>query len=109
MGYDENLAGRIQAILGKENGLQAKKMFGGIGYLLNGNMVCGVIKNDLIVRVGPEVTSWALTQPYTRSFDFSGKLSRNWVVVAPPGCASEQDLADWVERGTQYVSTLPPK
>jgi TfoX/Sxy family transcriptional regulator of competence genes len=109
MGYDETLAGRIAAILGKKNGLQAKKMFGGIGYLLNGNMVCGVIKNDLIVRIGSEKTPWALAQPYKRPFDFSGKLSRNWVVIAPPGCASEEDLADWVERGLQYASTLPSK
>jgi hypothetical protein len=107
--YDEMLAIRIRAALGQMPGMEEKKMFGGVAFLINGNMACGVIKNDLIVRVGPKKTAWALTQPHTRPFDFSGRLSQGWVVLAPQGCATESDLAAWLEQGLTFARSLPGK
>ncbi len=109
MAYDELLAVRIRAVLGQLSGLEEKKMFGGVGFLVNGNMACGVIKDDLIVRVGPKKIAWALTQPHTRPFDFSGRRSQGWVVVSPQGCSSEQDLSAWVEQGVRFAVSLPRK
>jgi hypothetical protein len=109
MAYDELLAVRIRAALSGEPSLIEKKMFGGVCYLLNGNMACGVNKNDLIVRVGPEKNVEALSYPYTRPFDFTGKPMAGWVMVSAPGVATEKDLKAWLRLGVDFASTLPPK
>ncbi len=109
MAYDELLGVRIRAALSDLSELQEKKMFGGVCFLLNGNMACGVINNDLIVRVGPEKNVAALSRPHTRPFDFSGKPMAGWVYVSGPGFATEQDLQEWLRLGVDFASTLPPK
>ena len=109
MAYDELLAVRIRAALSGQSGLKEVKMFGGIGILLNGNLVCGVNKDDLIVRVGPEKHAEALARPYAHTFDLTGRPMNGWVSVAGPGCATEQDLQDWLRLGLDFASTLPPK
>jgi len=109
MAYDELLGARIRAALSDQPGLVEKKMFGGVCFMLNGNMACGVIKNDLIVRVGPEQHPAALSRPHTRPFDFSGKPMAGWVTVSGTGVATEKDLKDWVRLGVDFASTLPPK
>lgn len=84
-------------------------MFGGIGFLLGGNMVCGVLGDDLIMRVGKAEYAASLAQPGARVFDFSGKPMAGWVMVAQEGYAAEEDLAQWVKLGVGYAGSLPVK
>jgi len=109
MAYDELLGIRIRAALGALPGLVEKKMFGGTGFLVNGNMACGVHKNDLIVRVGPEQYAWALAQPHTRPFDMTGRPMAGWILVEPPGCTTESALKAWVDLGLALALSLPGK
>ena len=109
MSYNEVLAQRIRAELGSFSGLVEKKMFGGIGFLVNGNMACGVHGENLIVRVGLANHEKALAQAHARPFDLTGKPMSGWVEVAPAGYAAEHDLKDWVRQGLNYALTLPPK
>ena len=109
MAYDEGLAGRIRQALSGSPEIVEKKMFGGIGYLLNGNMACGVNGDALIVRVGPEAYKSALAEPYTAVFDLTGRPMTGWVVVKADGIASDEALQGWVERGLAFARTLPAK
>ena len=109
MSFDELLTARIRACLGHQPGLVEKKMFGGVGFILNGNMTCGVIKDDLIVRVGAEQYEAALGHPHSRPFDMTGHPMTGWVLVEPAGCASEEELAAWLEQGLAFARTLLPK
>jgi hypothetical protein len=96
MPYDELLSIRIRLALGPLPNLEEKKMFGGIGFLVNCNMACGVHDNDLIVRVGPAKYEGALSHPHTRPFDMTGRPMAGWVVVEPEGCAALGPLRGWV-------------
>jgi hypothetical protein len=109
MAYDEKLAERVRAALGEPPGLVEKKMFGGIGYMVMGNMACGVNQDDLIVRVGSEAYEEALAEPHTEEFDMTGRPMRGWVVVLPEGVSSDREMAAWVQRGLAFALTLPPK
>jgi TfoX/Sxy family transcriptional regulator of competence genes len=109
MPYDEILTARIRAVIGPLPNLEEKKMFGGVGFLINGNMACGVHKNDLIVRVGPEGYEEALSRPHARLFDMTGRPMAGWVMVAPSGCASQADLERWVKQGLAFARSLPGK
>jgi len=109
MAYDECLAGRIRQALLDTPEIVEKKMFGGIGYLLNGNMACGVNGDALIVRVGPEAYESALAEPHTTVFDLTGRPMAGWVVVEAGGIASNEALQGWVERGLAFARTLPAK
>jgi hypothetical protein len=109
MPFDEQLASRIRAALGKRKGLAEKKMFGGIGFLLNGNMCCGVHGSELIVRLAPEETEPALAESYTRRFDLTGRPMNGWLLVAPQGINTDAKLARWVAVAVSYSSSLPPK
>jgi TfoX/Sxy family transcriptional regulator of competence genes len=109
MAYDELLAIRMRAALGSLPGLEEKKMFGGIGFLLNRNMACGVHKDYLIVRVGPQKHAAALVRPHTRPFDMTGHPMAGWIMVEPPGCATESALKDWLEQGLAFAQSLPAK
>lgn len=109
MAFDEGLAQRIRDILEGTPGLEEKKMFGGIGFLVFGNMACGVHKNALIVRVGPARYSEAVGKPHTKPFDMTGRPMTGWVMVDPDGCRSEEDLDAWVQQGVEFVGTLPKK
>jgi len=109
MAYDETLASRVRALMIEEPGFTEKKMFGGICFLLNGNMACGLVNDDLIVRVGLESWDAALELPETRVFDLTGKVMRGWVQVGPAGTADDAGLADWVARGVAFARSLPPK
>ena len=108
MAYDQKLAERIRLQL---DGLPVveKKMFGGVGFLLNGNMACGVNKDDLIVRVDPEKHIALLKKPHTKPFDLTGRPMRGWLVVEAEGCKTERQLSAWVKEGIAFASTLPPK
>ena len=109
MPFDELLAIRMRAALGPQPDLVEKKMFGGIGFLVNGNMACGVHKDALIVRVGPEKYAEALAQSHTRAFDMTGHPMAGWIMVEPAGCATEKALQAWVEKGLAFARSLPPK
>lgn len=109
MAYDEGLAQRLRENLADLPGIGEKKMFGGISFLLQGNMACGVIEDDLIVRVGPEGYEEALREEHARPFDFTGRTMKGWIMVGPEGYAEDDDLASWVERGVGFAGSLPPK
>ena len=109
MAYDEGLAQRIRGLLGEMPELVEKKMFGGVGFILSGNMACGVSGDGFIVRVGPGYHQAALAQPHTRVFDMTGRPMSGWIVVDPPGVADDERLADWVARGVDFARSLPPK
>lgn len=109
MAYDPVIAQRARQEMQHLPGFSEKKMFGGVGFLLWGNMVCGVNGNDLIVCVGKEGYDQALSQPHTRVFDMTGKPMTGWIVVEPDGVAGEADLRRWVDQGVQFALTLPPK
>ena len=109
MAYDEALAERIHDVLAGQPDLEAKKMFGGVGYMVQGNMACGVHKDMLIVRVGPDAYDQSMGYPHTRPFDMTGRPMKGWVMVEPDGFASETDLEAWVQCGLDFALTLPPK
>ncbi len=109
MAYNQVLSQRIADVLGPIEGLEIKKMFGGVCYLLHGNMLCGVVDERMIVRSGKERQAQALEQPHTRPFDYTGKAMAGWLMVEPAGLQDEAELADWVQVCLEFVRTLPPK
>ena len=106
MAYDEMLADRIRRAVGQRPDVTEKKMFGGLAFLLNGKMFCGIIKHDLMVRVGPEGYEAALGEAYVRPMDFTGRPMSGYVFVGSGGCRTEEAIKTWVERGTAFVATL---
>ena len=109
MVYDEKLADRIHKMLAKQKGLTEKKMFGGITFMLNGNMCCGVLKSDLVVRIGPKNYENALAESHVRPMDFTGRPLKGLVFVDPAGYQADEDLAKWVKRAVDFTSSLPAK
>lgn len=109
MACDEKLVERIRAVLADCADVSERKMFGGLTFMLRGNMCCGVDKENLMVRVGPEVYDEALAQPGARLMDFTGRPMKGMVFVRPEGCESDDDLRDWVEHGVEYALSLPAK
>ena len=108
MAYDLKLAERIRSEL---NGMPfvEKKMFGGVGLLLNGNLACGVHKDDLIVRVDPEKHTALLKKPHAKPFDLTGKPMKGWLLVEADGVKTDKQLSAWVKEGVEFALTLPPK
>jgi TfoX/Sxy family transcriptional regulator of competence genes len=109
MAFSEGLAERIRQGLARRKNIEEKKMFGGIGFLLNGNMLVGVWKDSLIVRLGPEEGDEALKEPHVKAFDITGRAMKGWVLVAPGGVEDDEKLTSWIERATRFVRTLPAK
>ena len=112
MAYDENLAERVRGVLQELPDLPAmvqKKMFGGVAYMLRGNMACGVHGDKLIVRVGKDRYEVAIQQPETVPFDITGRPMRGWVMVVADACQADEDLRYWVGRGVAFALTLPAK
>jgi hypothetical protein len=108
MAYDEDLAARVRVALARRKNVAEKKMFGGVGWLLNGNMCVGVWKRWLIARLGGDYAE-ALRDANVREFDITGKPLTGWVMVEPPGVATDEELRDWVGRCVAFVRTLPAK
>ena len=108
MAYNLKLAERIRSEL---NGIPVveKKMFGGVGFLLNGNMAVGVNKDDLIVRVDPEKQTTLLKKQHVRPFDMTGRPMKGWLVIEANGVTTEKQLRTWVKEGVEFASTLPAK
>jgi TfoX/Sxy family transcriptional regulator of competence genes len=109
MAYDEILTQRVRAHLTGIPGLVEKKMFGGVGFMINGNMACGVNGSDLILRVSPDNYEQILAQPHVRVFDMTGRPMKGWVLIAPGGYSLEEALESWIQQGVAFALTLPPK
>jgi TfoX/Sxy family transcriptional regulator of competence genes len=107
--FDENLAARIRDALARKRGVEEKKIFGGVGFLLNGNMLVGVWKDSLIVRLGPDNYDDAFLEPHVREFDITGRPMKGWVLVEPEGVEDDDQLKGWIERALKFVKTLPKK
>ena len=109
MAFDESLAARIRDALARKKGVVEKKMFGGVGFLLHGNMLVGVWKESLVARLGPDQGEAALKQPHVKDFDITGRAMKGWVLVGPEGVQNDEQLTDWIERPTRFVRALPAK
>jgi TfoX/Sxy family transcriptional regulator of competence genes len=109
MAYDEGLAQRIRELLDEQPGLSEKRMFGGLAFLVGGNMAVGIVKDELMVRVGPAAHAAALAEPHVRPMDFAKRPMRGFVFVAPPGFEEDAGLSCWVERGVRFAASLPSK
>jgi hypothetical protein len=107
--YDEKLADRVRKLLAKRKSIAEKKMFGGLAFLMNGNMSVGLHGGELIVRLDPSKTDAALARPHTRIFDITGRPMKGWILVKPAGVASEDALERWVRAGADYAASLPAK
>ena len=107
MAFDEGLAERVDRHLGEREGVTDRKMFGGIAWMLNGNMAVGVLGDELIVRLGDERGETALAEPGTRPFDLTGRAMKAFVMVRVGD--DDAALATWVDRGVSYAESLPPK
>ena len=95
--------------MGGRNGVREQKMFGGLCFMLNGNMACGIMGNELIIRVGIENAEDALAEPHSRPFDMTGRPMRSFVCIAAEGIASGEGLKEWAGRGIAYAESLPSK
>lgn len=109
MVYSDVLAERIRHRQVGRTSMEEKKMFGGLGFFLNGNMCVGVWKESLVARVGPEEYGQALQEPFVSEFDITGRAMTGWVLVAPEGIEDEDQLRDWIQRALQFVGTLAAK
>jgi len=106
--YNEELAGRVRAALADRTDVEEKKMFGGLTFMVAGQMCCGVLKNDLIVRIEPAEFDKLVGQRHVRPFDFTGRPMQGMVYVEDSGLADPEVLQTWVQRGTDYVAAHPP-
>jgi hypothetical protein len=109
MAYSRSLVDRIRRIVKTRRGVEEKKMFGGVCFLLSGHIQVGVWEQSLIARVGPEQAAKTLRQPCVTQFEISGRPMKGWVVVEPDGVDTDQQLCDWIERAEKFVETLPAK
>ena len=108
MAYNETLADRIRSALADQSNVTEKKMFGGLAFMLNGNMVCGVTKDDLMLRVGTENYADALKQPGARPMEMGARTMKGMIVVNGSEL-TDDDLADRVNACVRFASSLPPK
>jgi len=109
LAYDEQLAERIRTILASVDAVSERRMFGGIAFMVGGNMACGVIGDELMVRVGADGHDDARREPHVRVMDFTNRPSRGMVYVGVPAITSDADLERWVSRGVSFAQSLPPK
>lgn len=109
MAYDQELAERIRAVIGNPASLTEREMFGGVGFMIHGNMAVGVIENDLMVRIAKDQTDQLLAEPGARVFDFTGRPMKGWLLVGSKGFSTDQAFEQWVRRGVEYALSLPAK
>ena len=109
MAYDDKLAERVREVLKRRRGISEKKMFGGLAFMVNGHIACGVLGEDLMVRVGPEAYDAALKKAGARPMDFTGRPMKGMVYVGPSGYRRKPSLEAWVKQALSYARSLPPK
>jgi len=108
--YDEDLANRIRELIGNEAGVTEKKMFGGLAFLIGGNMSVSVSgQGGLLLRCDPEQTEALLSKPHAAPFEMRGRAMDGWLRVDPEGVRTKRELERWVDRGVAYARSLPPK
>jgi TfoX/Sxy family transcriptional regulator of competence genes len=107
--YDEALAERARPLVGVRPDVVERKMFGGIAWMLAGNMACGVLGDELLVRLDPEDGDRALAEPNVRQFEMAGRTSRGFVLVGGEALGGDDELARWVDAGADYAQSLPRK
>jgi hypothetical protein len=109
MAYSESLAFRIRDVFKGQRGITEKKMFGGVGFMLHGNMCVGIWQTSLILRLGVEQAAMALKEPYVVEFDPTGRPMKGWVMVEAEGIETDEQLGYWIEQAVEFVETLPRK
>ncbi|MBS1867801.1 MAG: TfoX/Sxy family protein [Acidobacteria bacterium] len=109
MAFDVKLAERVRKLVAGAHRFDEKRMFGGLAFMVNGHMCCGVLKDDLVLRVGPQEHEKLKHHPHARPMDFTGRPLRGFLYVGPAGLRSARDLRVWVQRSLQFVDSLPPK
>ena len=109
MAYNEKAAERLRNALKRRRGISERKMFGGLAFLLNGNMCCGVVDKNIVLRLGKEGAEQALRERHTCEMDFTGTPLASMVYLRPPGYKTDEDLKSWVKRAVDFTKTLPPK
>lgn len=109
MAFDEDLAARVREVLDRVTGVEERRMFGSLCFLLHSHLLIGVWHDALIARLGPDGAADALLEPHVRRFDVTGKPMRGWVLVGPEGVEDDAQLRDWIDRAAAFVGTLPPK
>jgi TfoX/Sxy family transcriptional regulator of competence genes len=107
--YDEALAERVKSLIAGRDAVVERKMFGGIAWMLSGNMAVGVLGDELLVRLDPQDADRALAERHVRQFEMGGRASRGFVLAGDEAIASDDGLARWVDAGADYASSLPPK
>jgi TfoX/Sxy family transcriptional regulator of competence genes len=107
--YSEELAERVREAIDGRPGVSERKMFGGVAWMVNGNMACGVIGEDLMVRLEREDAEEAQTEEHVGPMEFTGRAMRGFVTVEAAGVESDVDLGRWVEAGADFAESLPPK
>ena len=109
MAYSEELAARVRDVVGGRDGVSERRMFGGIAWMVDGNMACGTLGEDLMVRLAPDDAESALGEPHVGPMDVTGRPMRGFVRVSGEGVAEDADLARWVDAGAAFAASLPPK
>lgn len=109
MPYDPGLAERLADMLTNRSGMEEKKMFGGIGWMLNGNMCVGVYKEWLVIRVGIDAAENILIEPHVKPMDITGKVMKGWAMIFPEGIEDDSELIRYVDLASNFVNTLPAK
>ena len=109
MAFSQALAERIRQRLARRKNVEEKKMFGGVGFLLHGNMLVGVWKDSLIVRLGPDEGDEALLEPHVKEFNITGRAMKGWVLIAPAGVEGDDQLSGWIQRAVTFVGSLPAR
>lgn len=109
MAYNEGMAQRIREELREFSDVSEKKMFGGLAFMMRGNMCAGIIGDTLMLRVGPDQYDQALKWPHARKMDFTGKPLTGFVYVDAAGFESDDDLKHWIGTALSYVGNLPSK
>ncbi len=109
MPFDEAVAERVRVFLRGDHSLKEERMLGGLAFMVNGHMCCGIVGDDFVVRTGPEEYRAALSQPHAQPMDFTGRPMRGFVYVGPDGYSSNRDLKAWIKQGLHFVLSLPSK
>jgi TfoX/Sxy family transcriptional regulator of competence genes len=109
MAFDSHLGDRVRLVLERKKGIAERRMFGGLAFLISGKMFCGIIKNKLVVRVGPDQYHDALSKPHTSKMDFTGKPLTGYVYVGKQGVRTDNALASWIDQGLRFTKSLITK
>jgi TfoX/Sxy family transcriptional regulator of competence genes len=109
MPFDPDLADRVRDSLATRTAFRERAMFGGLAFMVDGHMACGVLGTDLVLRLGPAGADEALERPHVRPMDFTGRPLKGYVYVGQTAAGGADQLGDWLDRALAFVATLPAK